>query len=371
MAGVGIDGKQLKLASVADNKLGTPYIKADGTRAFTGNQAMGSNKITGLANGTGADEAVNRGQLDAAVLGLNWQAAAAVMYYVGTRDIADIDLLTPAAGWSVVAGDAGTPAAGTSDALVAGDIAEFDGTSWIKIVDQVGGFPPNGTRAVIAWPAAAVLFAPLTNGTDEGKIAQWDGTSLTPASKSTPVDGYAVLCKGSATDPSTGYNEGKAFSFTGVVPNGSWNQVGAAVPFGTPVSVGTANAAGSSPNAARADHEHDSPVRTQADKAKAPLVTTGNYSDTGITITETPALGCDVEADIDGVMCNVGDGDRDDLGDFTNNVLFYFAAPGTAGAAARAKSAIVAGDELWFNGGHAGYELAITDSLNLRYSTFA
>lgn len=39
-------------------------ILKDGSRAFTGNQSMGSNKLTNLADGTAAGDAVNKGQLD-------------------------------------------------------------------------------------------------------------------------------------------------------------------------------------------------------------------------------------------------------------------------------------------------------------------
>lgn len=45
----------------------TEYVKIDGSRAFTNNLPMGSNKITGLANGQMLDEAVNKGQLDSGV----------------------------------------------------------------------------------------------------------------------------------------------------------------------------------------------------------------------------------------------------------------------------------------------------------------
>lgn len=43
------------------------YIKKDGTVAFTADQSMGSNKLTNVANGTAASDAVNKGQLDSAV----------------------------------------------------------------------------------------------------------------------------------------------------------------------------------------------------------------------------------------------------------------------------------------------------------------
>lgn len=40
----------------------TQYIRVDGTRAFTGNQDMGSNKLTGLATGTLASDAIRKDQ---------------------------------------------------------------------------------------------------------------------------------------------------------------------------------------------------------------------------------------------------------------------------------------------------------------------
>jgi hypothetical protein len=42
----------------------TIYTKADGTRAFTGDQSMGSNKLTSLADAAGATDAVPLGQLN-------------------------------------------------------------------------------------------------------------------------------------------------------------------------------------------------------------------------------------------------------------------------------------------------------------------
>ncbi len=38
-------------------------IRVDGTNAFGANQPMGNNKLTGLADGTDANDAVNKGQL--------------------------------------------------------------------------------------------------------------------------------------------------------------------------------------------------------------------------------------------------------------------------------------------------------------------
>lgn len=51
------------IAGLADDDH-TQYTLADGTRAFTGDQSMGSNKLTNLADGTASADAVNKGQLD-------------------------------------------------------------------------------------------------------------------------------------------------------------------------------------------------------------------------------------------------------------------------------------------------------------------
>lgn len=380
-----------------------------------------------------ATDVANKTYVDSLVNGLNWQPAVNVMFYVGTRTIAQINALTPAAGWSVVAGDIGTPTAGTSDALAAGDVAEFDGTSWIRIVQQVGGFPPSGTRAVIAWPSSTTIYGPLVDNTDEGKIAQWDGASLTPT-LTTPLDGWAVLCRGSTANPPTAYNENKGFSFTGTVPTGSWNQVAGPMPYatvgelstvnagdaasagasanvsrgdhqhavataapssnltgdttnsegastslaradhghaigtGTPADVGTANAAGSSANLVRADHVHRSPKPYVGDKSLPAVATTGNYQATGITIGATPALDGHVTVYVNGIRVSVGNGNRDDVGPGTNNVECYFS--NDAGATARAIADIAILDALYWNGDHAGYDLAVTDVVDIVYETF-
>lgn len=70
MAVTQINTQQYKDDSVTEAKVSTGVIVASGAHAFTGDQSMGSNKITSLANGTNANDAVNKSQLDAAVVGL-------------------------------------------------------------------------------------------------------------------------------------------------------------------------------------------------------------------------------------------------------------------------------------------------------------
>ncbi len=54
-------------AGITDGQLAVSYIKADGSRAFSGNQSVGGNQLTSLGNGTAGDHAVNLSQLQAAI----------------------------------------------------------------------------------------------------------------------------------------------------------------------------------------------------------------------------------------------------------------------------------------------------------------
>ena len=70
-------------AAIATSKLadGSKFIQSDGTVTFTADQAMGSNKITGLADGTASSDAINLGQLNTAISGI-----ATGMTYRGVID---------------------------------------------------------------------------------------------------------------------------------------------------------------------------------------------------------------------------------------------------------------------------------------------
>ncbi len=211
-----IAGKQIKPGTITDAQVDSTVIIAAGTNPYTGDQSMGSNKLTGVSDGTAAGDAVNKGQLDGAIAGITWVEPAEVNGYHANLTIAGINGLTPALGDAVVATDAGTPTAGASDALLAGDIAEFNGTEWKLIVTNSGGFPPVGTRAIVS--TTATLLSPLTGSVDDGKIAEWDGTSVTPALAASP-DGEGILVAGEGS-----VNENKAYVFDGVVPTGTWIQ---------------------------------------------------------------------------------------------------------------------------------------------------
>lgn len=72
----------------------------------------------------------------------------------------------------------------------------------------------------------------------------------------------------------------------------------------------------------------------------------------------TPRSDSNVKVEINGVNASVGDGSK--LG-----VDCYFS--GDGGSTARTISAIQAGDQLYWNGSIAGYQLAAADRITFRY----
>lgn len=62
---------QIQSGSISDDRLAVSYVKADGTRSFTGNLAMGGNKITGLGTPTAGTDAATKAYVDSATSGLD------------------------------------------------------------------------------------------------------------------------------------------------------------------------------------------------------------------------------------------------------------------------------------------------------------
>jgi hypothetical protein len=182
-----------------------------------GNLAMGSNRITGVPDvPTASTDAVNQNYVDSVASGLQWREPADVFGLVGNATVVTVNGLTPTAGDAYVMTDAGTLTAG-SLAVVAGDMVQYDGSVWVKVVAASGGFPPDGTRAVLSTQTA--LVSPYTDATDDGKIVEFDGTSLTGADTGEATDGSAILINGEG-----GYYENNGFVYDGTVPTGTWIQ---------------------------------------------------------------------------------------------------------------------------------------------------
>lgn len=98
-------------------------------------------------------------------------------------------------------------------------------------------------------------------------------------------------------------------------------------------------------------------VETDSDLNQVPSVTSADGDATGVFITYTPFQDSNVQILINGVNVNLGDGAK--------NQPCYFSADG--GTNARAIADIAAGDQLYWNGSIAGYELDGTDEIDLIY----
>ena len=93
----------------------------------------------------------------------------------------------------------------------------------------------------------------------------------------------------------------------------------------------------------------------------SPANTNGDASPTGITITYTPFLDSAVDIIVNGVGVSEGDGVKTSDCYFSND----------GGATAKLNANIEAGDELYWNGNIAGYELSTTDNIDIIYSKSA
>jgi hypothetical protein len=98
-------------------------------------------------------------------------------------------------------------------------------------------------------------------------------------------------------------------------------------------------------------------VSFSGDKNQTSILTTGNDSATGITITYTPFADSDVSVRVNGIEVNVGDG--------TKTEDCYFS--GDGGTTARLMVNIEAGDELYWNGDNAEFELDGADDVDISY----
>lgn len=249
-----IAGKQIKDTSITGGKLvsgtvGTTQLGPTSvTAAKLGNDVTG----TGLAGGNGsaiavntstgsvtftggtwtfpvdvlqvtgtpdsANDVANKTYVDSAVSGLTWKEPAYVLQYVGNAAASTIEGLTPTAGDAYVVTTA--DGSGALSTATVGDVWEYSGTAWALIIAGSGGFVPAGIRLLAATQTA--LISPLTDATDDGKIAVFSGSSNTP-SLTTSLNGWAVLITDQDSDGDSIYaNNG--YVFEGTVPTGTWIQ---------------------------------------------------------------------------------------------------------------------------------------------------
>jgi hypothetical protein len=204
------NGFNSEMATTDDIVIGG--LSSSGDIALTGGA-----EVTGLPSTPGGTTAAtSKAYVDSLVDGLGWTDPCAVMNLIGNASVATINGLSPSAGDAYVMTDAGTLTAG-SLSVAAGDLVEFDGSAWVKVVTNSGGYPPAGTRAVLSTSVA--LISPYTDATDDGKIVEFSGSSLTGTDTSEAVNHAAFLVQ---TPNNDGYYENQGYTFEGTVPTGSW-----------------------------------------------------------------------------------------------------------------------------------------------------
>ena len=160
----------------------SPTFSGSGTWTFP----VDNLQITGTPDS--ANDVTNKSYVDSLVSGLAWKDPVYVKEYVGNAAALTIEGLTPTAGDAYVVTTA-NGAVALSTATV-GDVWEYSGSVWQLIIAGSGGYVPAGVRALASTQTA--LIAPLTDATDDGKIIEWDGTSLT-GDEITILSGWAVL----------------------------------------------------------------------------------------------------------------------------------------------------------------------------------
>ena len=152
--------------------------------ALTGDCALsGGAKVTGVPTPTSGTDAASKTYVDNLVSGLGWKdpvnspmllGNVDCMSLVGNAAASVIEVLTTDGDAYVVTAADGAAAVSTA---VIGDVWQYVGSTWTKLSDGAGGFVADGVYALLSTTTA--LISPYTDSTDDGKRADFDGTSLT------------------------------------------------------------------------------------------------------------------------------------------------------------------------------------------------
>jgi hypothetical protein len=143
-------------AAIADSKLGTSYIKTDGTRAFTGDQSMGNNKITSVSDAVADTDVPSFGQIKAMITGKDWKdsvdvATTTAGTLASSFENGDtVDGQTLVTGWRILIKD---QAAGAENGIY---------------VVNASGAPTRATDADSNAEVTSGMMVPVVRGTANG-----------------------------------------------------------------------------------------------------------------------------------------------------------------------------------------------------------
>lgn len=339
-------------ASIALSKLSEAVIQADGGQAFTADQSMGGFQLTNLALvPTAAHHATSKEYVDNLAAGLSWKdsarAASTANIDLATGGLLNIDGVAVVNGERVLAKNQTLPE--ENGIYVVNGAGAWTRATDADAANEILGaavfIEEGSTQANTMW--TMTTDAPITIGTTALTFVQFAATvSLTAGAGLLDTGGtWSVEL---ATDPGLEFDAGgdagklrvKVLSTGGIDRLSS----GLSVKLnGTSLSSGASGLKAATP--------------VSSNKDAAAALTTADFQTTGIVIASSPAGGSYVRVNVNGIGYTLGDGVK------TKDC--YFSADG--GTTARAHSAIVATDTLYWVGSVAGFELATSDRIDLEY----
>jgi len=117
---------------------------------MSGAIAMGTNKITGIGDGSDAQDAVSYSQLQSVVSGLFGRPPVKVLRILSDANQSGVNPTAGSAGEAWLVNNWATE--------TDGDIVEWSGSAWVTILANSGGEPPDGTRIIVTGTGAAGSF---------------------------------------------------------------------------------------------------------------------------------------------------------------------------------------------------------------------
>jgi len=100
-----ITSDRLAAGTVADDRLASAYVKADGSRAFTASQSLGGNRLTSVGDPTLAQDAATKSYVDALLQGFDWKQSVRVASTVAATLSSAFAAGSVVDGVTLVAGD--------------------------------------------------------------------------------------------------------------------------------------------------------------------------------------------------------------------------------------------------------------------------
>jgi phage-related tail fiber protein len=195
-----ITSDRLKSGTVADDRLATNYVKADGSRAFTGAQSMGSNKLTNVADPTTSQDAATKSYVDGLIQGFDWKQS------VRAATTAAGSLATSFADGSVVDG----VTLATGDRVLVKNQAN-GAENGIYTVNATGA-PTRASDADASADVTGGLTAFVSEGTNNGNSA-WSLNTDDAITLGTTALTFAQVAGGSLYSAGSGLSlSGSAFT---------------------------------------------------------------------------------------------------------------------------------------------------------------